>query len=99
MDQYIDQISKYTNPVIAFVRRYAVILFVVAFAGLAGFLVLRIGELSRVEPEVAQIEQRLEEVRKAKVDEDTIESLQVLEDKNISIESLFDNGRVNPFED
>ena len=99
MEKYTDQIMKYLRPVYIFVKRYSVIIFAICFAGLAGFLVLRIGELSRVEPEVAQIDAKLQEVRKARIDEDTIKSLEVLQDKNISIESLFDNGRVNPFED
>lgn len=99
MNNYSEKLQNYATKVLAIAKRYAVIIFVVVFSALSGFLVMRIGELSRAEPEQAQIDLRLEEVKRTKLDEDTISKLRVLQDKNISIESLFDNGRTNPFED
>jgi len=99
MNNYTEKLQGYGNQILTYAKRYAVIIFVVVFSVLSGFLVMRIGELSRAEPEQAQIDLRLEEVKRTKLDEDTISKLRVLQDKNISIESLFDNGRTNPFED
>ena len=65
---------------------------------MSGFLVIRIGELSRSEPSQEQIDERLQNIKAPKVDQTAIDSLKSLQDRNISISSLFDNGRNNPFE-
>jgi hypothetical protein len=99
MQEYVEKAQKILDPLFVFIKRYAVILFVIFFAGLGIYLVMKIDEFSRVDPGIAQVETRLSEVKKSRIDEDTITALEQLEDKNISIESLFNNGRVNPFED
>ena len=98
MNKYLDQLKQFTITVIVFIKRYSVIIFFLIFAGLAGFLVMRIGELSRAEPSQMQIDEKIKDIPKAKIDDDVIAKLRELQDKNISIEALFDNGRTNPFE-
>lgn len=99
MKKYLDQLQKYLSIVLRFVLRYSFILFVIIFACLAGYLVARIGHLSRLEPTEAQVATKISEVKKTNTDTESILKLKELEGRNISIESLFDNGRTNPFED
>lgn len=98
MNKSIDDIKKKFASIISFCGRYSFVLFLLVFASMAGFLVLRIGELSRAEPTQAEIDQAVSGIAPAKVDQDAIAKLKELQDKNVSIEALFDNGRTNPFE-
>lgn len=99
MKKYLDQLQKYLQMLLKFINRYSFILFLIIFASLAGYLVTRIGYLSGLEPSQAQIDKKLENVKKPTTDTESILKLKELEGRNISIESLFDNGRTNPFED
>ncbi len=98
MKKYLNQLKKYFNVGRGLVLRHSFILFVIVFASLAGYLVSRIGYLSRLEPTEAQVTVKISEVKKTSTDTESILKLKELEGRNISIESLFDNGRTNPFE-
>lgn len=99
MKKYSEQFKKHLNTVIRLVSRYSLVIFLLMFAILAGYLVTRIGFLSRLEPSQTQIDSRVSEIKKTKTDAESISKLKELEGRNISVESLFDNGRTNPFED
>ena len=99
MKKYQDKLLKYLRITLTFIARYSFMLFVITFASLAGYLVSRIGYLSRLEPTEAQITTKIAGVKKTITDTESILKLKELEGRNISIESLFDNGRTNPFED
>jgi hypothetical protein len=56
------------------------------------------GVYSKVEPTSSQVEDKKKTISTKKVDNNSITRLKELESRNISLESLFDNGRNNPFE-
>ncbi|MEK7472294.1 MAG: hypothetical protein AAB624_03560 [Patescibacteria group bacterium] len=99
MKKYTDQLQKYLKTATSLATRYSFLLFLMIFGGLAGYLVMRIGNLSKLEPTAQQVTLKLQEVKKTNTDIENIQKLKELEGRNISIESLFDNGRNNPFED
>lgn len=98
MKNNLKQLNKYVNILLEFVTKYSAVLFLIVFAVLAGYLVVRIGYLSRLEPTQAQIDQKIDEIKQTTIDTESVEKLEELEGRNISIEALFDNGRTNPFE-
>jgi len=81
-----------------FVTRYAVIIFFVGVALVFGFLILRIASYSNYEPSDDQIEESLNTIRTVRLDDEAVQKIEELQDRNISLESLFNNGRDNPFE-
>lgn len=99
MNKYLTILKKYLSQASRLFTHYTLIIFFVVFAGLAGYLVIKIGELSRLEPSQAELDTKLSEIKKIKTDTDAINKLKELEERDISIEALFDNGRTNPFED
>lgn len=99
MKKYTDNLQKYLKILVILLTRYSFLLFLILFGGLAGYLVMRIGQLSKLEPTTEQVSSTLQEVKKTNTDIENIQKLKELEGRNISIESLFDNGRTNPFED
>lgn len=81
-----------------FVVRYALIIFIVGVVGILGFMTLTIAHFSNLEPTDDQIDEKKSSLKAVRLDEKSIAKLVQLEDQGISIESLFNNGRTNPFE-
>ncbi len=98
MKNNLNQLKKYLSSLLIFVIKHSALLFLLIFACLAGYLVVRIGYLSRLEPTQAQIDQKISEIKRTTNDTESVQKLKELEGRNISIEALFDNGRTNPFE-
>jgi hypothetical protein len=78
--------------------RYAVIIFVICVGLVFGFLTLKIASYSNDEPSDTQIEERLSTLQTVRLDSEAAQKIEELQDRNISLESLFNNGRDNPFE-
>lgn len=91
-------ITKRLTAAKDFVSLHAVTISIVLLVSVFGFMVARIYQLSSAEPTQAQIDEKLVGIKALKLDESTVSIIKSLEDRNISIESLFNNGRTNPFE-
>lgn len=81
-----------------FTSRYAVMIFVFSFVAVTGYLTFQIATLSSAEPSEAQQDERRQELKKVTLNKENIAKLEALQDQNVTIESIFDNGRENPFE-
>lgn len=79
--------------------RYRIILFAFIIAIIMGFMILRISQMSTMEPSVQQKNDALQSVKVVKIDESAINVIKQLESKDITIEALFDPGRYDPFQD
>lgn len=93
-----ENIIKKLQPIKLFIIRYAVIIFIIVVAGIFGFMTLQISVYSNAEPTSDQIEEKKNSLSQVKLNDEAAQKIQELEDKNINIESLFNNGRANPFE-
>jgi hypothetical protein len=93
-----DIILTKLNFVKDFIVRYAVMIFFVGIALVFGFLILKISSYSNYEPSDDQIEESLTAVRTVRLNDEAVQKIEELQDRNISLESLFNNGRANPFE-
>ena len=98
MNKSLDQLKETGQKILSLASSYSVILFISIFAAMAGYLVTRIGVLTKAEPSQAQIDAKLVDLKPPKTDEEAINSIKQLQDRDISIKALFDNGRNNPFE-
>lgn len=94
----IEPILHQLNSVKDFITRYAVLLFVFSVVGIFAFMTLNIAKYANLEPTSSQEDERLSTLKTVRLDEKSIEKIQSLQDQNINIESLFDNGRDNPFQ-
>jgi hypothetical protein len=81
-----------------FIVRYALIIFIIGVVGILGFMTLTISHFSNLEPTDDQIDEKKSSLKAVRLDEKSIAKLVQLEDRGINIESLFNNGRTNPFE-
>ncbi|HUD03289.1 MAG TPA: hypothetical protein VMR51_00635 [Patescibacteria group bacterium] len=85
-------------PIKNFVVRYAVLIFIVCVVGIFSFMTLLIAHYSNLEPTQYQIEDTKSSLKTFKLDDNAVQKINQLQDQNINIETLFNNGRANPFE-
>lgn len=94
LDAYFEKLVPIKN----FFVRYAVIIFVLVIVTIFGAMTFMIARYANLDPTSSQGDERTSTVTTVRLDEKSVTKLQSLEDQNISIESLFDNGRDNPFQ-
>ena len=78
-------------------KRYFGILLFVSVSMLYGFLIFKINAYNRQQPDPAAISQRIEQVKRPRIDQQTAEKLQNLEDSSKEVQALFQEARDNPF--
>lgn len=87
-----------TKLLIKLATRYLHMIIFVIFSIMIGVIIQRAGNLSSSEPSYAEIKEKIESLETKKIDKESLSKLKELEEQSVSIESLFDNGRTNPFE-
>jgi predicted negative regulator of RcsB-dependent stress response len=80
-------------------RKNAAFVFCVFLLGIYGFLSWQILTLLNAEPDQSQISSELETIGVPKVDPSVVSKMQKLEDNSVSVHSLFDDARSNPFKE
>ena len=78
-------------------NRYAVVLFLLLVALVYGFLVLRIQSMQNVQASNNPTPGTV--VATPHIDQKVVEQLQQLQDNSVSVKSLFDQARSNPFQE
>jgi len=82
---------------LAFIQRYAAVLFIVTFLTIYSFLIYRINSFAQAEPTEDAIAEKLERVQRLNIDEDAVTKIQELQDQSVQVDALFDKARSNPF--
>ncbi len=95
----LKQLTTYVKPVVRFVQKYAGFTFIIAVLIAYSFLVFRISVLSQSEPSDEAVTEQLKTVKRLKIDQNSIDKINQLEDQNIGVRSLFETARDNPFQD
>lgn len=79
--------------------KYRISIFIFIVATILGFMLLRISNMATLEPTDTQKVEAKASIKIVRVNEDAISVIKNLQDKNISVETLFDPGRYDPFSD
>jgi hypothetical protein len=95
----IKSIPKLLKRVLQKLERYSVIIFFVSAVGACSFLVYQIGSASQSEPNQDVLTQQINSVKRLKIDKQSIEKIEQLEDQNVNVQSLFKSARDNPFQE
>lgn len=86
------------NSALKLTSKYLHMIIFIVFAIMMGMTIQRAGNLSNSEPSASEIKDKISSLGTKKVDQDSLDKLKELQEQSVSIESLFDNGRTNPFE-
>jgi hypothetical protein len=80
------------------IQRYSFMLFLAFVLLLYGFILLRISSLSNVQPSNDAVSGQVKAARIPHIDQSVVKQLQSLQDNSVSVQSLFDQARNNPFQ-
>lgn len=97
MKNSLNKVTTKIQPIMDTVRHHSVIIFVVFFFGVYTFLIVRINSLVNSEPGPATVTDRLQTVKRVKIDQESIDRMLEMEEQNIDVQALFEQARQNPF--
>ena len=85
------------QPAIAWFKRYAAFLAVVAFLMTYLFLVYRVNQLVQSEPSASANNEGYKTIQRLKIDEAAVDKIEQLQQQNVQVQTLFKQARDNPF--
>jgi len=91
LDKAIERIKR--------AKRYAPVLFCLFLALIYGFVVYRVQVLNASEPAPADVATQSRTASVPHIDPKVLSQLQKLQDNSVSVQSLFDDARQNPFQE
>lgn len=97
MSKQKTSIREQIKPIVRFLNTYKKFIFVIAVLLAVIFLVFRINQFSSAEPSQAQLDEKLQNATRPKIDQAVLDRIQQLQDQNVQVQSLFDQTRNNPF--
>lgn len=102
MKQQSLDIKSIPSKLLEIVQRlkgYSVIAFIALIVILYGFVLLRISVLSSTEPSEDAISKHVQTAKVLHIDQAVVDQLQSLQDNSVSVKSLFNEARGNPFQE
>ena len=78
-------------------KRLRILLFLLLLVALYGFIGVRIRTLSNAQPTDTDIASKASATSKPYIDPTVISKVQQLQDNNVSVQTLFNDARQNPF--
>ena len=80
-------------------RSYASFVFFICILLIYTFLVYQISQLTLSEPSEAEVTQQVQSAGRIRIDQQSLDKIQQLQDQNVQVQSLFESARDNPFKD
>jgi len=78
--------------------RYSVIFFLIFVALIYAFVLLHINDLSSAQPSDQAVSSQVQAAHVPHIDQSVVKRIQSLQDNSVSVQSLFDQARNNPFQ-
>ncbi len=93
------QLATYARLALDKLRRYSTFIFIITILLIYAFLIVRINILTQAEPDDSTITEQSNTVKRLKIDQNSIDKIEELEDQSIEVKSLFKDARDNPFKE
>lgn len=81
------------------VRKYASVVIFLLFMAVYGYMIAQINSLSNPTLDQSTVAAEAKALPKLKLDEEAVKKLQSLNDNSVNVQTLFEQGRSNPFEE
>ena len=94
----VTSIKSSAKNIIGKVQPYALLIFIVFVGLIYMYLLVNINTLANVEPSESDIAQQVKTAKTPRLDEETAQKLESLKDNSVSVQSLFEEARSNPFQ-
>ncbi len=86
------------TAIVGKLKRYSLPVFLIFVAGVYGFVLLRINNLSQAAPSDQAVTSQVQAAKVPHIDAAVVKQLETLQDNSVSVQSLFDEARSNPFQ-
>ena len=80
-------------------KKYIMFISIMLVLVMYGLLVLRIRQLSTIEPTQRDVNTKLQELQAPRLDEDALDKIEQLQSQSVQVKSLFNKNRNNPFQE
>lgn len=97
MNINLKTVQQKVMPVLMSLISQVKFVFAVVLALVYGFLIVRIGLLSKSEPNIDAVDGALLEIKRPRIDKDAVAKIYELRDQNIQVQTFFQQARENPF--
>lgn len=95
----LKEIPSKTMQLLGRLKKYSVFLFIILVLGAYSYVVLQIQGAINTEPTEAQITEKLQDLKRTKLDQDAIKKIEELESTHVEVHTLFQDARDNPFQE
>ncbi len=97
MNLDIKDISKISQPLLHFLKRFGITLTLLLFLAVYAFLVIRVNSFANVEPADDEVQAKVNTIARPRIDRGIIDTVTDFEQRNIETQTLFQQARNNPF--
>lgn len=80
-------------------RKYVAFVIVVLLLSAYGYMVWTINGLATKEPSEDAVSEKLQTVKRTRIDEKIVQQIEQLEDNSVEVQALFKHARDNPFQE
>ncbi len=87
------------KPTLAWLKKHRIVIAIISVLFLYSFMVVEINALNRREPSEDAINEKLQTIKRPRIDDATIKKIEQLQDNNVDVEALFKTARENPFQE
>jgi len=87
------------NSLLASSKKYFPLLFCLLLALVYGFLFFQVQQLNNAEPSATDVTNQSQTSQVPHIDQTTLTQLKNLQDNSVSVQSLFNDARSNPFQE
>lgn len=99
MNIQLNTIQAKSKSALTWLRSHMIFVGILSVVFLYGWLVLQINLLNRREPSDDAVAEKLLTIKRPKIDQDTVNRIQQLQDNNVDVKALFKQARDNPFQE
>ncbi len=96
----LDSITKYLSPfkrILAIINKHRLITYMVFIFALYGLLIIKINNLGQISASTSQTTATTNVTTPEHLNQSVIYQLQQLQNNNVTVQSLFEQARSNPF--
>jgi hypothetical protein len=93
----LKSLTAKADKLLARARHFSFVAFLLLVAVLYGFVLLRINSLSNLQPSPESVTSQVKAARVPHIDQSTVNQLESLQNNSVSVQTLFEEARSNPF--
>lgn len=98
-DLNLASIKPIISGFLRLLRRYASVLIFLLFMGVYGYMLLQINSLSNPHVGADEVAAEVKALPTPRIDQEAAAKLQALKDNSVNVQTLFEQGRTNPFQE